>query len=195
MNFGESCHTNTENKTMGVEVCQNHTNYLRSFYPSIGEDITQETNSRYPSGCYVYTKLGAGFGIYFNHALDGTGNRFSRPLCGKFNCNNFSTINLKDNCVLRTYDLACILSDTYRFEAGKSCHRSSGETYGSVSAAKLACNQDSNCKMVANTRCDGKHFKTCMGPIIDSTLGSCVWNKGNNKTNYYQQVCVNLFEV
>ena len=82
--------------------------------------------------------------------------------------------------------------DTYRFEAGKSCHRSSGETYGSVSAAKLACNQDSNCKMVANTRCDGKHFKTCMGPIIDSTLGSCVWNKGNNKKNYYQQVCLNF---
>ena len=50
--------------------------------------------------------------------------------------------------------------------------------YTTDSAAKSSCNNDDNCKMVTDTACNGKEFKTCKGPITDSTIGSCAWSKG-----------------
>ena len=66
-----------------VEECKYLGKYVVSLYPKINNDVKEETNVEYPSGCYVYTEIGHGFGIYFNHATDGLSDSHSRPFCGK----------------------------------------------------------------------------------------------------------------
>ena len=72
-----------EGKVETVEECRYLEKYVESIYPNINKDVKEETNVDYPSGCYVYTEIGYGFGIYFNHAKDGLSNLHSRPFCGK----------------------------------------------------------------------------------------------------------------
>ena len=69
------------------------------------------------------------------------------------------------------------LSDRYRFTSGKSCHGIYGNAYSTISSAKAGCNQDRDCTMIIDIPCTGKAFKFCKGPIIDSSIGSCVWSK------------------
>ena len=87
---GTTCTTPTEGEVETLEECKYLTKYVESIYPSIGYDTKVETNVDYPSGCYVYTKTGNAFGMYFNHAKDGSTNSHSRPLCGMLNEHNFS---------------------------------------------------------------------------------------------------------
>ena len=72
-----------EGKVETVEECKYLAKDVESIYPNINRDVKEETNVDYPSGCYVYTEIGHGFGIYFNHAKDGLSNLHSRPFCGK----------------------------------------------------------------------------------------------------------------
>ena len=72
-----------EGKVETVEECKYLAKYVESIYPKINNDVKEETNVDYPSGCYVYTEVGHGFGIYFNHAKDGLSDSHSRPFCGK----------------------------------------------------------------------------------------------------------------
>ena len=78
---GEIC--TAEGKVETVEECKYLAKDVESIYPNINKDVKEETNVDYPSGCYVYTEIGHGFGIYFNHAKDGLSNLHSRPFCGK----------------------------------------------------------------------------------------------------------------
>ena len=64
------------------------------------------------------------------------------------------------------------------FRSGKSCHGVYGDAYSTISSAKAACNQDDDCEMIVDRTCNGRTFKFCKAPIIDSSIGSCVWNKG-----------------
>ena len=95
-NSDEVCSTFEEKQVEDLEECRALVNYIQSFYPTISHIVKEETNSNYPSGCYVYIKRGAlhwvpghrdnvNFGIYFNHAQFGSGESYSRPLCGKHN--------------------------------------------------------------------------------------------------------------
>ena len=72
-----------EGKVETVEECKYLAKDVESIYPNINRDVKEETNVDYPSGCYVYTEIGHGFGIYFNHAKDGLSDSHSRPFCGK----------------------------------------------------------------------------------------------------------------
>ena len=65
-------------------------------------------------------------------------------------------------------------------EYGKTCFRSYGSVQSTLSAAKDQCNQNSSCIMITDTSCDGKDLRTCIGPMIDSEIGTCVWYKGKN---------------
>ena len=83
-NSGETCSKIMEGKVKNLEECRYLTKYVQSFYPNIGDIVTEETDLRYPSGCYAYTKFGTAYGMYFNHVADGSKDSNSRPLCGKF---------------------------------------------------------------------------------------------------------------
>ena len=82
-----------------MEECKYLTKYVESIYPKINNNVNEETNVDYPSGCYVYTEIGHGFGIYFNHAKDGLSDSHSRPFCGKLSI-IFSVVKILilDNC-------------------------------------------------------------------------------------------------
>ena len=82
---GTTCTTLKEGEVETLEECKYLTTYVKSIYPNIRDDIEVETNSDYPSGCYIYTETGQAFGMYFNHAKDGSSNSHSRPLCGNRN--------------------------------------------------------------------------------------------------------------
>ena len=74
-----------EGKVETVEECKYLAKDVESIYPNINNNVKEETNVDYPSGCYVYTDVAHGFGIYFNHAKDGLSDSHSRPFCGKLN--------------------------------------------------------------------------------------------------------------
>ena len=75
------------------------------------------------------------------------------------------------------WHLKSFISDTYMLRYGKSCHGVYGDAYSTISSAKAACNQDDDCKLIVDRTCNGRNFNACKGPIIDSSIESCVWNK------------------
>ena len=79
---GSTCTTPTEGHVETFEECKYLKKYVESIYPNISYDTKAETNADYPSGCYIYTKTGNTFGMYFNRAKNGSSNSHSRPLCG-----------------------------------------------------------------------------------------------------------------
>ena len=63
------------------EDCQNAVGFVQTILPNTADSVTEEEESDYPKGCYVYDDQDGNMNIYFNTAATGSSDANSREVC------------------------------------------------------------------------------------------------------------------